>query len=163
MKAAQQVSGIGVAAKDWRVVREIDSAARLDWVTLVGGFTIMRHPHELLEFMASLAARQIPIVGAGIFHCNLLVGGNRFEDRALSRENSEHASLFAWRKAFAALCHGHGVAPAHACIQFALCAPGVAAVVINTSRPERVAENAASSVTKLPDALWASMQEEGLL
>ena len=163
LKATHHVAGIGIAAKDWQVVREIDAAVRLDWVMLVGCFTIMRHPPEVLEFMASLAARQIPMINAGIFHGDFLVGGSSFDSRALTPENPADRSLFAWRKAFAALCHGHGITLAHACIQFALSAPAVAAVAINTSHPDRIAENADSAIAKAPDAFWASMKEEGLL
>ena len=163
LKSGGHVAGIGVAAKDWRVVREIDAEMRLDWVMLIGGFTTMRHPPQLVEFMASLAARQIPIVSAGIFDGDFLVGGSCFNGRAVDPEKSEDRSLFAWRKAFAALCHGHGITPAQACIQFTLSAPGVVAVAINTSQPDRIAENVRSTIAEVPDAFWASMKEEGLL
>jgi D-threo-aldose 1-dehydrogenase len=163
LKASGQVAGIGAAATDWHLFREIDSAVRLDWLMLVGGFSIMRHPPELFKYMASLAARQIPIVSAGIFDCDFLVGGSCFNGRAVNPETSEDRSLFAWRKAFAALCHGHGISPAQACIQFTLSAPGIVAVAINTSQPDRIAENVCSTIAEVPDAFWASMKEEGLL
>jgi D-threo-aldose 1-dehydrogenase len=163
LKAGRQVAGVGIAAKDWRVVREIESAVDLDWVMLIGSFTVMRHPPELLDFMASLAARQIPMISAGIFHGDFLLGGSSFDSRPVSPEDPADRSLFAWRKSFVALCHAHGISPAHACIQFALAAPGVAAVAINTSHPDRIAENANYSIVKVPEAFWASMKEEGLL
>lgn len=163
LKASRQVAAVGVAAHEWQVAREIDAAVGLDWVLLIGGFTIMRHPPELLDFMAQLAARKTPIVCAGVFHCNFLVGGGRFDGRNVRPDDPAERTLFAWRKAFAALCQGHGVSPAHACIWFALSGPGVAAVAINTSRPERIAENAEWAVAEVPAGLWASMREEGLL
>jgi hypothetical protein len=42
-------------------------------------------------------------------------------------------------------------------------APGVVAVTVNTSHPDRIAEHVSSTVAKLPDAFWASMKEERLL
>ena len=41
--------------------------------------------------------------------------------------------------------------------------PGVAAVVVNTSQPERVRENVRAAIERLPDAFWESFGEEGLL
>jgi D-threo-aldose 1-dehydrogenase len=163
LKAAAQLAGVGIAANDWRVAREIDAAAPLDWLVLSGGLTLLDHPPELLAFLTGLAARQIPIVVAGVFHCDFLVGGNTFDGRPLNPENSPDRSILAWRKSFVALCHGHGIGPAHAAIQFALRAPGVAAVAINTTRPGRIAENVAASRDQIPAAFWAALNEEGLL
>ena len=113
--------------------------------------------------MTALADRQVAIIGSSVFHSDFLVGGSRFGNRMLSPEDPADQRLFAWRKAFAALCYGHGIAPAHACIQFALSVPGVIAVALDTSYPDRIAENAASAVTPVPDAFFESMKEEGLL
>jgi D-threo-aldose 1-dehydrogenase len=62
-----------------------------------------------------------------------------------------------------ALCHGHGITPARACIEFALSAPGIAAVAINTSHRDRIAENVASAITPVPSVFWSSMKDERLL
>ena len=56
-----------------------------------------------------------------------------------------------------------GITPAEACIQFALSGPGVVALILNSSHPDRVAENIASVERTVPNAFWASMKEEGLL
>jgi D-threo-aldose 1-dehydrogenase len=163
LKSAGQVAAVGVGAKDWRIACEIGSAIQLDWVMLAGSFTVMNHPAELLEFMASLAQRQIPIVNSAVFHSGFLVGGRHFDYRVAHPDSATDRPLFAWRKAFVALCHGHGISPAHACIQFGLSPPGVVAVALNTSHPDRVAENVASVLNKVPDSFWAAMKEEGLL
>jgi D-threo-aldose 1-dehydrogenase len=123
----------------------------------------MRHVPDLVQFMDSLAARQVPIVLGGVFQEGFLVGGQRLDNQDLNPDDPRDARQLAWRKSFVALCQGHGISPAHACIQFAMSAPGAVAVAINTSRPERVAENIRSVLTSAPDALWESMKEEGLL
>jgi D-threo-aldose 1-dehydrogenase len=163
LKAAGKVKGVGIAAWNWEIAREICDAVALDFIMLIGCFTIMRHPPELLDYLTTLADRQIAVINAGVFHGGFLTGGQHFDGRRLNNENVADQRLLAWRKSFAALCHGHGVAPAHACIQFALSAPGVTAVALNTSHPDRVTENVRSVSTKVPRALWASMKEEGLL
>lgn len=163
LKAEGRIAGVGVRSSDRRIVERLSDTASFDFVTLVGGFTIMRHPPELVKFLTSLAKSQIAVVSAGVFHGGFLVGGTRFDQRIVNPDDSADKQLFAWRKAFASLCHGHGVRPAHACIQFALSAAGVVAVSLSTSHPDRVSENAESVVSKVPDALWASMKEEQLL
>ena len=139
------------------------AAVEPDWVTLAGGCTLMRHSREMLAFMGELAQRQIPLLLGGVFDGGFPVGGNRLDGRVLSTDDPADRSLFAWRKAFVALCDGHGVSPAHACIQFALSAPGVVAVLLDSSYPDRVVENVNSVIERVPDKFWASMKEEGLL
>jgi D-threo-aldose 1-dehydrogenase len=163
LKAAGELAGVGIASRDWKTINEIDARIRLDWVMLVGGVTIMHHPPQELLCMSNLAQRQIPIIAAGNFHGDFLLGGSSFDARAVDPENPADRSLFAWRKVFVALCHGHGITPVQACLQFALAAPGVVAVAVSTSRPERIAENARAAITKVPPAFWDSMKEEGLL
>ena len=141
LKAAGSVLGAGVVARDFGSLNSLTPS--VDWVVLTGGFTLMRHPAELLASMAELAARQIPIVVSGVFDGGFLVGSNRLDGRVLSAEDPADRSLLTWRTSFAALCHGHGVTPAQACIQFALSGPGVVAVMLNSSHPDRVAENIA--------------------
>ncbi len=103
------------------------------------------------------------MIGAGVFHGGFLIGGPRFDGRLISPDDSANLSRFAWRKAFTSLCHGHGVRPAQACIQFALTAPGVVAVSLSTSHVDRVDDNVDSVVSRVPAALWVSLKEEGLL
>jgi D-threo-aldose 1-dehydrogenase len=161
LKAAGMVLGAGLATSNFGGLNSL--APSVDWVVLMGGFTLMRHPADLVAVMADLAARQIPIVVSGVFEGGFLVGSNRLDGRVLNPANPTDRSLLAWRTSFAALCLGHGVTPAQACIQFALSGPGVVAVVLNSSHPDRVAENVGCVQRMVPDIFWASMKEEGLL
>jgi D-threo-aldose 1-dehydrogenase len=163
LKDAGLVLGIGVGAKDWRAVKQIDNAVQLDWVMLANSFTVMSHPPELIDFIAGLGQRQIPIINSAVFHSGFLVGGRYFDYRVVHPDNTADKPLFAWRKAFVALCEGHGVSPAHACVQFGLSAPGIIAVALNSRHPDRIAENIESVLKKVPASFWASMKEEGLL
>jgi D-threo-aldose 1-dehydrogenase len=163
LKATGQLIGIGACAKDWRIVREIDAVVTLDWVMLVGSYTVMNHTVPVLDFIAGLGKRKIPVINSGVFHAGFLVGGQFLDNRLVSLDNAADQRLFAWRKAFVALCQGHGVSPAHACIQFGLSTPGIVAVALTTSRPERIAENVEFVLRKVPESFWTSMKEERLL
>jgi D-threo-aldose 1-dehydrogenase len=157
------VLGIGIGAKDWHSIQEIDRHVKLDWVMMANSFTVMSHPPELIAFIANLRERGIGIINSAVFHAGFLVGGRYFDYRVVSPDNPIDKRLFAWRKSFVALCQGHGVAPAEACVEFGHSAPGIAAVALNTSHPDRVAHNVEMVLKKCPDAFWASMKEEGLL
>jgi D-threo-aldose 1-dehydrogenase len=163
LKQRGEVVGVGVGAKDWRSVQEIDAAVPLDWVMLANSFTVMRHPPELLRFMESLAERNIPIINSAVFHAGFLVGGPYFDYRIVNAQNDADRPLFAWRKSFVALCEAHGISPMHACVQFGKSGPGVAAVALNTSHPDRVGENVAAVLNPVPPQFWGSLKEEGLI
>jgi D-threo-aldose 1-dehydrogenase len=163
LKQRGEVVGVGVGAKDWHSVQEIDAAVPLDWVMMANTFTIMRHPPDLVAFMQSLAARNIPIINSAVFHAGFLVGGKFFDYRVVHAENPADRPLFAWRKNFVALCEAHGISPMHACVQFGLSGPGVVAVALNTSHPDRVGENVEAVVKPVPTQFWASLKEEGLI
>jgi D-threo-aldose 1-dehydrogenase len=162
LKAAGEVFGVGLAILDWRRAEACLPAMDPDWVMFCG-CTVMRHSQEMLESMAALAISQIPIVLSGIFEGGFLVGYNRLDGRTLSAEDASDRSLLAWRKAFVALCDGHGISPAQACIRFALAAPGVEAIRLASSYADRVVQDVNSLRQKVPANFWDSMKEEGLL
>lgn len=163
LKRRGEVRAVGVGSKDWRVIREIDAAAPLDWVMLANSLTIYRHEPELLSFLAELTARGAGVINSAVFHAGFLVGGRFFDYRELSPANAKDSALFAWRERFLALCREHGVAPATACVQFALSPPGVAAVAMNTSNPANVGKNAAAVEATVPDEFWHAAKEQGLI
>ena len=163
LKAAGEVRGVGVGAKDWRVVQEIDAAVELDWVMLANSLTVYKHPPELLAFVASLTERGVGIINSAVFHAGFLVGGKYFDFRPVSPDSDADKRLFTWRKCFVALCEAHGISPMHACVQFGLSPPGVAAVSLNTSRPDRIQANVEATSTPVPAHFWTTLKEEGLV
>ena len=157
------VQGIGVGAKDWRVVKQIDDEVQLDWVMLANSLTVMRHSADLLEFVSNLAKRQVAIINSAVFHAGFLAGGKYFDYRVANPADEEDRRLFSWRKSFVALCSAYGVSSTHACVQFGLSPPGVIAVALNTSHADRIAENVESVLNKVPDGFWSAMKEERLI
>jgi D-threo-aldose 1-dehydrogenase len=163
LRAAGETAAVGVGAKDWTVVRRIADAVDLDWVMFACSLTIMQHPKELLEFIESLRRRGVGIINSAVFHAGFLTGGEYFDYRKLDPSRSEDRVLFVWRERFAALCRTFEVKPAAACVRFALSPPGVAAVALNTSNPERVRENYDLATVRIPSAFWSAMKEERLI
>jgi D-threo-aldose 1-dehydrogenase len=104
LKRQGQVRAVGVGAKDWRVIREIDAEVALDWVMLANSLTIFSHPPELLDFLDTLVKRGVGVINSAVFHAGFLVGGLFFDYRKLSIDNPADRTLFAWRDKFQALC-----------------------------------------------------------
>ncbi|MCE9613900.1 MAG: aldo/keto reductase [Lentisphaerae bacterium] len=161
LKAQGRVQAVGVGAKDWRVIRTIAEAVNLDWVMLACSLTPYTHPPELLAFCAQLHARGVGIINSAVFNAGFLTGGDWFDYR--KPDPAKDAALFRWRERFLAICRDYAVTPAKACVQFGFAVPGVVAVALNTSKPERIRENAASVTARIPPAFWRHLQAEGLI
>ena len=163
LKARGEVQAVGVGAKSWTVIRELAEGTELDWVMFACSLTVMTHPPELLTFMERLHRRGIGMINSAVFHAGFLTGGSFFDYRRVDPAVPAEAPLFAWRAAFLALCARFGVSPAAVCVRFGMAVPGVVATALNTSRPERIADNVAAVTAEIPAALWTALKDAGLV
>jgi D-threo-aldose 1-dehydrogenase len=163
LKKKGEVKAVGVGAKDWKAIRELAEAVDFDWVMLACSLTIMHHPPELLSFVESLKERGVGIINSAVFHAGFLTGGAFFDYRRLNADNPKDQPLFQWREKFFAVCKEHGVAPALACVQFAMTPPGVVSIALNTTKPERVKQNVELVQNKVPAKFWTTMKDVGLI
>lgn len=155
LKAAGRVRAVGVGSKDWRVIRELAGEVDLDWVMFACSLTVYSHPAELLAFMDELNGRGVGIINSAVFHAGFLVGGRFFDYRR--PDPRQERELFVWRDGFLGLCAKHGVSPAEVCVRFGMSVPGVVATALNTSKPERVADNVAAVQAHIPPEFWADL------
>ena len=163
LKSKNLTQAIGVGAKDWRVIREISRTMDLDWVMLAVSYTIYEHPPEIIEFVDELTEKGIGVFNSAVFHAGFLTGGRYFDYRVLDADSAADKHYFTWRDKFFAICKRFEISPATACVQFALSHPGVLSIALNTSKPERMAQNIASVTTAVPNDFWLAMKEEGLI
>lgn len=163
LKKSGQVKAIGVGAKNWKVIEEISKAIDLDWVMFANSMTIMHHPQNLLEFMQSLHNKNISIVNSAVFHAGFLIGGKYFDYRLIEPDTEENKAIFKWREVFFELCEKHKITPSVACVSFAMSAPGVVSIALNTSNPKHVKGNVESVTTQVPEEFWFDMKEKGLI
>lgn len=161
LKQEGLVRGVGVGAKDWRVIRLLSDYTDLDWVMPACSLTVYRHEPELVRFLDSLHERSIAVINSAVFNAGFLVGGDYFDYRLPDR--SRDAALFAWRIRFLETCRAFDVAPADACVEFGLSHPSVAAVALNTSRPDRVAANVESTRRQAPAEFWAALKKHRII
>ncbi len=162
LRASGEILGVGVGSKDWKIIKRLfDDGVKLDWVMFANSFTLLSHPPEVMDFMATLHAAGVTIVNSAVFNAGFLIGGKYFDYQVITRES--HPDLFAWRDQFNELCEIYDIAPALACCQFALSPPGVAALALNTSKAERVADNVALVNDAVPAAFWQALKDHQLL
>ncbi len=161
LKADGEVKAVGVGAKDWKVIRDLAGAVELDWVMFACSLTLYTHPPELLAFIEDLSRRGVGVINSAVFNAGFLTGGQYFDYR--KPDPAAEPELFRWRERFLALCGRHRVSSNLACVQFGLSAPAVAAVALNTSRPERIADNVELVAGRVGGEFWADMKAQGLI
>lgn len=163
LRDAGQVAGVGVGAKDWQVIRELDQECDFDWVMLANSFTIMNHPPELLAFLDSLSARKVAVINSALMHGGFLVGGEFLDYRPIDPADPEDAKRLAWRDRFASLCRAHQQSPYDIAVAFGVSHPGVTSVALSTSRPDRVESMVRGATVAPPEEFWQALREASLI
>ena len=163
LKAKGKAKGIGVGAKNWKSIQEIDAQVDLDWVMFANSYTLYSHPADLLAFMDSLHAKGVAIINSAVFNAGFLTGGEFFNYVKLDPANPSDQEKFAWREKFFALCKEHGQLPSEVCIQFGKSHPGIVALALSTSKPKRVKQNIDAMSVEVPAAFWDMLKENSLL
>ncbi|MEX2592521.1 MAG: aldo/keto reductase [Anditalea sp.] len=163
LKKQGKVKGIGVGAKNWKVIPRIYEHIKLDWVMFANSMTIISHPVELLAFMKNLSAENVGIFNSAIFQSGFLVGGDHYDYKLIQPDTEENQKLFQWRDRFFEACMDFNFSPAHVCVQFALNVPGVTSVALSTTDPSKVKRNVEATQVKIPDEFWKELKSRGLL
>ncbi|MEM1070145.1 MAG: aldo/keto reductase [Planctomycetota bacterium] len=163
LRDAGEVAGVGIGAKDWRVIRELDNACELDWIMMANSFTIMNHPQELVQFLDSLRARGIGLINSAVTHGGFLLGGEFLDYRSIDPNDSGDQQKLQWRDRFQEICKRMGQDPYHVAVAFGVSHPAVHSVALSTSRPDRVEEMIRSAIDPIPDELWNTLRDERLI
>ncbi len=163
LKAAGLVAAVGVGAKNWRIIQELDQYCTLDWVMFANSFTIMHHPRELMQFMDSLATRYIGIINSALFHGGFLLGGKFFDYRLVDADQPQDQQRLDWRHRFAETCRELGLSPFEVGVAFGRSHPGITAVALSSSRADRVALHVRAATASLPPTVWESLKQQGLI
>lgn len=163
LKKEGLVKGIGVGAKDWKVIPRIYEQVKLDWVMFANSATLISHPMELLAFMRRLEEDRVGVFNSAVFQSGFLVGGDYYDYQLIRPDSMENLRLFNWRDAFFSTCADFDISPAHACVQFALHLPGVNSVALSTTDPSKVKRNVASVGTPVPREFWNELKNRKLI
>lgn len=161
LKSDGKTRSIGVGSKDWRIIRRLVESIELDWVMLACSLTIHIHEPELLAFVDELSRGGVALINSAVFNSGFLTGGEFYNYRKV--DSIADRELILWRDRFFELCRRFEVNPAAACVEFGLSPPGVEAIAMNTSKPERVAENVMAVTSHAPSDFWNACKADGVM
>jgi D-threo-aldose 1-dehydrogenase len=116
-----------------------------------------------VEFIDSLAARQIGLINSAVMHGGFLGGGKFFDYRPIDSGDPLDVQRLCWREQFVDVCQHHQRTPFQVAVAFGLSHPGVVAVALSTSQPQRVTEMVATASCAIPGELWADLRVRGLI
>jgi len=162
LKREGSVTAVGIGAKEWTIIRELYDHVPFDWVMLANSYTILKHPEEVRLFMDQLEQDGVGIINSALFHGGFLAGGSMYDYRELDADTERGRFLIGWRELFYEACRAHRVDPVEASIQFGLSHPGIAAIALNTSRPEKMLRNVGILQKKMPSGFWTDLKNKGL-
>lgn len=163
LKKEGKVKAVGIGSKDWTIIHELYEHVPFDWVMFANSFTIFSHPKEILDFMDRLDANGVGIINSAVFHGGFLTGGDKFDYQEVDPNSEKGQMLHAWREAFDALCLKHRVIPGEACLHFGISHPAIVSMALNTSKPEKMSQNADILQKKIPGSFWQAMKDEKLI
>jgi D-threo-aldose 1-dehydrogenase len=163
LKAAGKVDAVGVGAKDWHIIKQITDVVDLDWVMIANSMTLHSHPADLWAYMQDLSAKGVTIINSAVFNGGFLTGGNHYNYKPVSADDEQGGALLQWREKFFAVCEQFNITPAHACVQFAVQAPGVQTLAIGTTVPEKIKPNIEMVDQPVPEAFWRELEHQGLI
>ena len=158
------VSAIGIGSMS---VAALDAAVRsdrldpLDLVMVAGRFTLIDQS-ALDSVIPACRDRRVGVVNAAVFNSGLLAKPTpdptaRYDYADVSPE------LFARTQQIAGICSEFGVDLPTAALQYTLREPVVRTVVVGGKDPGQIRQNAERMSTDIPEALWASLVDQGLI
>ena len=155
LKARGAVKGVGIGAKDGRVIERLWRAGvTFDWAMFACAPTLLVHPPELLDFVKRLKDAGVTLIDSAVFNGGFLMGSNMLDYREADPERD--AAAFAFRDRYLALCRKWGLDPAAVAVEYAF-RLGFDAVALNTSNPKRVVQNAHYGVHRSPESFWSAL------
>lgn len=155
------ISAVGVGMNQSGMPMEFIKQCDIDVVMLANRFTLLEQG-PLEDLLPLALERQVGIVAAAVYNSGLLSRpvvptDARYDYAEAPRE------LIAKAQAIAAICEDHGASLPEAALQFPLRHPAVVSVVVGSRTAHHVVSNAARHAAQLPEQLWTSLEQEGLI
>ena len=155
-----EVSAIGAGVNEWQVCERLLRLGEFDGFLLAGRYTLLEQD-ALDTFLPLCQQQDVGIILGGPYNSGILATG------AIpgARYNYSEAptDIIQQVQRLEALCAGHGTPLIAAALQFVLGHPCVKTVIPGAANAAEVHNNIALLYTKVPDALWEELQNEGLI
>ncbi len=151
LRAAGQISGYGIGANEWQVMRDALEETDLDCCLLAGRYSLIDRDAEA-EFLPLAQRRGVALVLGGVFNSGILAADA--EAPQMFNYVAAAPEVVARANALRRVCADHGVAMGAAAIRFPMRHPAVACVVIGATSAAQIRQNVAWFSSELPEALW---------
>jgi D-threo-aldose 1-dehydrogenase len=153
-------SAIGVASMNTDALLAAARSARVDLIMAAGRYTLADQD-AAAAVLPACRENGVGVVAAAVFNGGLLAATpteqSTFDYRAVPDDVLKRA------RQIEAICRAHGVPLAAAALQFPLQDDVVRSVVAGGVVPAQVGQNLASMSVPIPAALWAQLDDEGLV
>lgn len=155
------VGAIGIGSSDLAAVERAVRTGAMDLVMLPGRYTLLEAPAKETVLPLCLE-RGVGVVNVAVFNSGLL-----------ATPEPEEASHYEYRQAppdklrraqeLARACGDLGVELPTAALQFSVRHPAIVSVVVGADTPDQIRQNAARLGEPVPEELWETLAERGLL
>ncbi len=155
------VRAVGVGSMVTDALLASAQTGRVDLLMVAGRYTLAEQP-ALAEVIPACREHGVGIVNASVFNSGLLARDNPAAD-ARYEYGEVPAEVFARVLAIAEVCREFDVPLPVAALHFAARNDAVRSVVVGSSRPEQLRENASRMAAEVPEELWAELADRGLI
>ena len=159
LKARGEIAAIGVGVNLVGMIPRFLQRWPIDFFLVAMPYTLLEQ--EGLEELESCAERGVSIVIGAPYASGILA--RRPQARALYDYRPAKPEIVAKAERIAAVCRRHDVPLAAAALQFPLGHRSVVSVIPGPVATEEVRHNLAWMRLDIPDALWAELEDDGLI
>lgn len=161
LRAEGAVGAIGIGSMTSEALARSVREADLDIIMIAGRYTLLEQP-AAVEVLPACRERATGVVAASVFNSGLLAKAEPTRD---SRYEYGGVPDEIWDRLqrIAAVCRSHDVLLPAAAIQFPLRDATTRSVVVGSSRPEQVRQNAELAAADIPADFWLELVSDGLI
>ena len=150
------VKAIGLGVNEWQVLMDAFALGDWDLFLLAGRYTLLEQT-SLDPFLATCLQRGASVVIGGPFNSGILAGGSTFNYGKAPEE------IVAKVRALETVCRDFSVPLPAAALRFPLAHPAVCNVLPGARSPQEVDGILDWWFTDIPDELWSTLADQGLL
>jgi D-threo-aldose 1-dehydrogenase len=155
------VRAVGIGSSDLGAVERAVRTEAIDLVMLPGRYTLLEAPAQDVV-LPLCEERGVGVVNVAVFNSGLLATpepseASHYEYRQVPPDKLRRA------QELARACREVGVELPTAALQFSARHPTVVSVVVGADTPDQIQENAARMREPVPEELWETLAERGLL
>jgi D-threo-aldose 1-dehydrogenase len=162
LRATGQILAFGIGVNETPICLEAMSHAHLDVILLAGRYTLLEQ-NALDALLPACERAGTSIVVGGPYNSGILATGTRHGGALHYDYRIAPQTIVDRVRRLEAHCEQHGVPLAAAALQFPLAHPQVVSVIPGLGSPRHIERTLTLYKTRIPDAFWHALKNDGLL